>query len=285
MSVLLGLLAALGFGGGDFLGGYASRRSPTLAVLLVGQAVGLVISVGFLAVDGFRALPLDSALAALGAGVTGATGLGLLFRGLATGVMGVVAPVSAVLASVMPVGWGLLQGERPSWVAGVGVVVAVVAVALVAQEHGEVSGTAGRVVPRDLRPLALALGAGVSFGFAVVLFSEASGEGGFWPLLLARAASVPGIAAAILLTRHRRGRYERADTPVAVASGVSDVLGNAALIVGFRRGLTSLVSPIAALYPAATVLLARVVLGERMRPVQRLGLVLALVGLVLIGAG
>lgn len=278
MAVLLGLLAALGFGGGDYLGGHASKRTSTATVLLVVQTVGIVISVGIIAVHGAPSLTLRDTLVSLGAGVTGVTGLAFLFRGLAVGVMGVVAPTSAVLASTMPVAWGLFQGERPTRVAGVGVVLAVVAVALIA----------GPRAPDDVesrrKPLLLAFGAGVSFGVAVIMFSEAAQAAGFWPLVIGRAAAISGLVVAVVALGSGF-RPEPGDGSTATWSGVLDVTGNAALLVGFRRGLTSLVAPIAALYPATTVILARVLLKERMRPVQVTGLALALVGLVLISAG
>lgn len=280
MAVLIGLAAALGFGGGDFLGGLASKRSTTASVLLVVQCVGLIIAFGWVAVDGKALPPGDNLLVAAGAGVSGVTGLGLLFRGLATGRMGVVAPVSAVIASTAPVLWGAAQGERPSAVAWTGVGVAIVAVGLIAR-------TPDRDADADFtaaRPLALGFAAGAAFGVAVILFSEAAQDGGFWPLVFARVAAVPamlGVAAFV----HRAFAPARSDVPTSLASGVLDVTGNAALLVAFRRGLTSLVAPVAALYPAATVILARIVLKETLTRLQFSGLVLALTGLVLIGAG
>lgn len=285
MAVVLGLAAALGFGGGDFLGGHASRRSPTLVVLLVVQAVGLLVAAVIVIVDG-APLPDGATVAqGAGAGLTGATGLGLLYRGLAVGRMGVVAPVSAVVASTLPVAWGLGQGERPSAVAAGGILLAVFAVALVARTpHDDDS-----VDPTGRRSLAFGIAAGLGFGMAVVLFAESGRSGAFWPLVLARAAAIPMLALALGVTR-RTGTIPAAtihpgDRRTTVGSGLLDVTGNAALVAGFRAGLTSLVAPIAALYPGTTVLLARVVLHEHLGRLQSLGLLLALVALVLIAAG
>ncbi len=280
MAVLLGLAAALGFGGGDFLGGLASKRSPAAAVLVVVQATGLVISIGWVAAAGNPFPAGDDVVIALFAGVFGVTGLALLFRGLATGRMGVVAPVSAVIASTMPVAWGLFEGERPTWVAGVGVAVSIVAVALIAREPDrDPDGDELKV-----SPLLLGFTAGAAFGVAVILFSEAAQEAGFWPLIFSRIGAFPVLVVTAAATQ-RRYLPRRGDVRTSLLSGVLDVAGNGALLVAFRRGLTSLVSPIAALYPATTVILARIVLTEPITRPQGLGLTLAVVGLVLIGVG
>lgn len=280
MAVLLGLAAALGFGGGDFLGGLASKRSPAAAVLVVVQATGLVIAIGWVAAAGNPFPAGDDVVIALFAGVFGVTGLALLFRGLATGRMGVVAPVSAVIASVLPVAWGLFEGERPTWVAGIGVAVSIAAVALISREPDrDPDGDELRV-----SPLLLGFTAGAAFGVAVILFSEAAQEAGFWPLIFSRIGAFPVLVVTAAATQ-RRYLPRRGDVRTSLLSGVLDVAGNGALLVAFRRGLTSLVSPIAALYPATTVILARIVLTEPITRPQSVGLALAVVGLVLIGVG
>lgn len=278
MAVVLGLAAALGFGCADFLGGHASRRSPTLTVLLLVQVCGLVLAVGFVAADGLPFPPARPLAFGALAGASGATGLALFYRALATGTMSVVAPVSAVITSILPVTWGLARGERPSWVAGAGAIVAVTAVALVARAPGD------RDRGVSTRPLLLALASGVAFGIAVLSFAESSRGGGFWPLVLARATALPGILLTLAVARTPM-RPHPADVRASVAGGVLDVTANAALLGAFRRELTSLVAPVAALYPAATVILARVVLRESITRHQLGGLLLALAGLVLIALG
>ena len=275
MAVFLGLAAAIGFGGSDFLGGHAARRSKELSILAVVQVVGLAISAALVAVDGAPFPPARDVVIAALAGICGVSGLGLLYRALATGRMGVAAPVSAVLSSVFAVAWGFGQGERPSAPATVGVVLALIAVTLVARTPD----SAGMVWTPSL---VLAICAGVLFGVTVVGFSETA-HTGMWPVLFARAAATPVIAVAVLLTRTRPLPHPD-DRRSALGSGILDVSGNAALIAGFQRGLTSLVAPIAALFPAITIGLARVVLGEALTRHQMAGVALALVGLTLIAS-
>lgn len=277
MAVLLGLAAAIGFGGADFLGGSAARRSRELSILVVVQVVGVAVAVGLAAAEGSPLPPDDAmALAAL-AGVSGVTGLGLLYRALATGRMGVAAPVSAVISSVLAVAWGFGRGERPSGPATVGIVLAVAAVVLVARSEHTPEGR------EPLRPLLLATAAGVLFGVTIVAFAESAEDAGMWPLVMARVAAGPVVLAAVLLTRAPFLPH-RGDRPAALGSALLDVTGNAALVAAFQRGLTSLVAPIATLYPAVTVGLARVVLAEKISRRQMVGVVLALAGLVLIAA-
>lgn len=279
MAVLLGLGAALGFGAADFLGGRASRRSDTAGVTVVVQAVGLVLAAGLVRVDD-TGLPnnTDLALMAIG-GLAGMTALGLFYQGLSIGRMSVVAPVTAVIGAVIPITWGLGRGERPSGLALAGIVIAVVAVALVAREPETLE-----AIERTTRPLLYAVAAGVGFGVVVVIFSEIADGTGMWPFLVMRVSAVTILGGALLAT-HRLVLPVREDRGSAAVAGVFDLSGNLAIIQGFREGLTSLVAPVASLYPAVTVLLARVALQERLARHQFVGLAGALLGLALIGAG
>ncbi|MBI2169781.1 MAG: EamA family transporter [Actinobacteria bacterium] len=280
MAVLLGLVAAGAFGAADFLGGLLSRRSPATAVLIPVQVTGLTLAL-VLAFADDTPVPAGSDLGlAMAGGVVGMTSLGVLYQALASGRMGVVAPVSAVLTAVLPVAWALLHGERPSSLAFIGVALAVVAVALVAREPETVEALGHGVA----RPVLLAAGAGVGFGVVVIVFSEVADGSGFWPLVFVRLGGVSVVGGALLATR-RLTLPRRADRPAVLLAGVLDLTGNAAIIQGFREGLTSIVAPVGALFPAATVLLARVVLDERLTRTQLAGLAVALAGLVLIGAG
>ena len=146
--LLLGVLVALGFGSADFLGGRASRLAPTLTVLFCGQAVGLAAALVMAIIVSGDARQGDL-VAGVAAGLCSVVGLGLLYQGLSTGRMGVVASITAVVAAVVPVGWGLLTGERPSVVTGVGVVVAIGAAGLVASEPAE-EGASVRIAVRSV---------------------------------------------------------------------------------------------------------------------------------------
>ena len=277
MEIVLGALVALGYGSGDFLGGIAAKRLPTVTVLLVSQAVGLAAA--FLLVVALRdAAPEPHIfLLSAAAGVFGIVALGLLFRGLAVGRMSIVAPLSAIGGGVLPVAWGIVRGERPSALAMVGVGLALVAAAVVGS--GAEHDPAPSISPR--MELALGAGAGIGFGVVFILLSEASSGSGMWPIFIARCTSVP-VLAAIAAVVGVSPRIARADLGPVAGTGLLDVGANALVLLAVRRGLVSLVAPVASLYPAATVLLARVVLHERIGRQRAGGLALGVVGLVLI---
>jgi drug/metabolite transporter (DMT)-like permease len=277
MEIVLGALVALGWGSGDFLGGISAKRLPTVTVLLVSQAVGLAAA--FLLVVALRnAVPEPHIfLLSAAAGVVGVVALGLLFRGLAVGRMSIVAPLSAIGAGVLPVAWGLLRGERPTALALVGVGLALVAAAVVGR--GAERDPARSISPR--MELALGAGAGIGFGVVFILLSEASSGSGMWPIFIARCTSVP-VLAVIAAVVGASPRVTRADIAPVAGAGLFDVGANALVLLAVRRGLVSLVAPVASLYPATTVLLARVVLHERIGRQRAGGLALAILGLALI---
>jgi drug/metabolite transporter (DMT)-like permease len=211
------------------------------------------------------------------AGVCGAVALLLFYRSLAVGAMTVVAPLTAVMSAVVPVVAGIALGERPSPLALVGVLLAVVAVLLVSAEEGRLPG------PRILRGpgVAGALVSGTGFGLLFVLLSRADHDTGFQPLAAARIASLALLAAVALLGR--RGLVPRgAPGALVVASGVGDMTANVLFVLASRLGLLSVVGVLLALYPAGTVLLALLVLKERLHRVQLAGLAIASTGVVLI---
>jgi drug/metabolite transporter (DMT)-like permease len=281
VAIVLGLAVAVVYGSADFLGGLATRRNPTFAVVALSQAWGLVVLAGAAAVlaDADPA-SRDLALGAV-AGAVGLLGVALLYRALADGSMGVVAPITAVGAAVLPLAWGLGSGERPPATSLVGVVVALVAVALVA---GGASGDVGSAARGSRRHLALAGGAGAAFGVLFILLAATGDDAGLSPLVAARVASLTLLAATAAAIRPRLRLAPGTGAAVAGA-GMLDMAANVLFLLAARRGLLSLVAVLASLYPAATSLLARAVLGERLRRVQVAGLGLALVGLVLIASG
>jgi uncharacterized membrane protein len=284
VAAFLGLLVAIGYGSGDFLGGRASRDAPALGVLFVGQVTALVGAVVVaLAVSG------DAGSTDLGfgvaAGISSATGLGLLYRGLATGRMGVVAPVTAVVAAVVPIAWGLASGERPAALTLTGVVVAVGAGGIVAREPD----FPDEPPTVDARPaLLMALAAGTMFGTSFVCFAETADDSGYWPVLAARVAAVLVIGVAVLLvTRRRRGSVLPRDhtRPLAIGAGALELGATVMLVAAVREGLVVVVAPIAALAPAFTVVWAWTLLKEPVTRHQLVGIALSLLGLVLIAAG
>jgi drug/metabolite transporter (DMT)-like permease len=280
VAVLLGVLVAAAFGSGDFIGGRASMHARAVAVLTVSQACAMVCALVLALLVSAHVTGHDVVLG-VAAGVMNVIGLGLLYRGLVSAAMGVVAPVTAVAGAVVPITWGLAQGERPSSVVLVGIVVSVVAVALIAREPGEAGGA---VAPG----VAIAVAAGAALGTSLVLYAETSERSGMWPVFTARASAfaLAALAFAWVARRHAGTRLpEGRDRAFALGAGVCDVAGTALLLVAVRRGLLTVVATLAALAPGFTVLLAWVVLREHLAVVQRVGLVLALAGLLLVSLG
>ncbi len=276
MALILALLSAALYGTADFLGGLAARRTAALAATVVAQGCGLVLVA--LALPLFPAQPPSAAgaLWGVGAGVTGGAGVALLYYGLALGRVSVVAPVTAVCSITIPVLAAIGLGERPGPVALGGIAVAIASVALISRHDDP----AGKPRGRD-RSLAIALASGVAIGAFLVCLARAGSASGLWPLLLARATSTLGLAAVARLAKVPLA-IPRSVLPVVAACGALDMVANALYLIAVREGPLGLVATLASLYPASTVLLARVVLGERLRPVQSLGLACAAVAIVLI---
>lgn len=277
-SVLLAVLSAVLYGTGDFLGGLATRRASTVPAIAIAQLAGLV---ALLAVFPFFPMQVTSADLAWGAvaGVAGGAGLGLLYKGLAEGRMSVVAPITAACALAVPVLVGLSMGDRPTVAQVAGIGVAVVAIVLVSREPGQ-DGSDGAA----RRALLLAVSAGAVIGVFLVALARTSPDAGLVPLVAARVVSLAGILVLALLTR-QRVTLPRAVTPLATGAGVADIAANACYVIAVQGGMLSLIATLTSLYPASTVLLARVVLGERLHRVQLAGVVLALVAVVLIAGG
>lgn len=283
MALVLGLAVAAVYGTADFLGGLATRRNSTFAVVAISQAWGVVVLVAAGAAVLGDTGPVGRDLGLGGAaGAVGLAGVALLYRALAAGSMGVVAPVTAVGAAILPVAWGLGTGERPAPLALVGTAVALVAVALIA--GGGPSAPASPAAGRSRRHLALAAGAGAAFGVLFILLAGTSAGGGLSPLVAARVVSL-GLLATVAVAVRPRLRLEPGTRATVAGAGVLDMTANVLFLLAVRRGLLSLVAVLASLYPAATSVLARAVLGERLTRVQVAGLGLALVGLVLIASG
>jgi uncharacterized membrane protein len=279
MTAILALSAAAIYGTADFLGGVAARRTSALAVTVLAHVVGLTLLVGALLVlPAAHPSPADLAYGAA-AGALGGIGLILFYRALATGAMSVVAPVAALFGAALPVTVGVAIGEHLSLPALVGIGIAVAAVALVSRE--EPNGSATRPVSAADHPMVLAVLAGVAFGGFFVMLSRTHASAGLWPLLSARVLSI-GLLGGFSLLTSRSLRPTPGSRRLIVAAGAGDMVANILYLVAVRRGLVSLVAVIVALYPAATVLLAQVVLGERLRRVQVTGLALAASAAVLL---
>lgn len=274
-AIALALGASMLWGVGDFLGGVNSRRLPMLTVLAVSELAGLVAVAVFVAAAGGPAPSAGAAAAAAVAGLGGVVGLGALYRGMAVGALGVVAPISSAAAAI-PVAVGLARGERPSLVQLVGVAVALVGIALVSREPGP-----GK--SRAAAGAGLALLAAAGFGAYFVFIDVASDGGVAWAVMLSRGvATVVAFSAA---AARRSARPGVAALPPLVVIGLFDVGANALLALALTKGFVSLVSVLASLYPLVTVALAYRVLHERVARTQQAGVVAALAGAGLISAG
>jgi drug/metabolite transporter (DMT)-like permease len=275
MPIVLAFCSAVVYGVGDWCGGRASRRQPSVVVAVTGQIVSLVL-VGAVLLVMRTAVPGASTWWwSAGGGVVGALGLAGLYHGLSHGDITVVAPVSAVVATVVPLVAALVIGERPSPLGYLGIALVAVAVALV-------SGAIGRH-QHNTPPaiIVLAVAVGVCFGLLFVAFARAAHDSGVWPLIIARFASVPlllGMAAA----GGMRPARDSASTRIAVVAGVFDMGANVLYLIASRGGMLSIVGAVSSLYPASTVALAFVVDKERVSRWQSVGLALAAVALVLV---
>lgn len=284
MSSVLALLSAAAFGAGDFFGGLATRRSgPATTVVMIAHVVGLIFLAALAPLFGLNAAGSDVLWGIVG-GLAGAVGLVLLYRGLAIGTMSVVAPVTALGAAIIPVAFGLISGERPATWAVVGAALALAAIYLVSQP-GEVEPSERTATSRwQAAGLPEAIGAGIGFGVFFILLAETSSDSGLIPLVVARIASV-AVLGAVTIGLRRPMQLRGPALLLTVAAGVFDAGANALFLAAARTGLLSLVAVLSALYPASTIVLARVVLGERIGKIQQLGLATGLAGVVLIAVG
>ena len=282
MVILLGLAAAVLYGGGDFLGGLAARRAHVLAVLTLAETAGAAVALAAAAVSP-GSLSLTGVAWGIGAGLIGGLGLIIFYIGLAAGPMSVVAPVSGLVSTVLPVAVALADGERPGAGVYAGALLCLVAIVL-ASSAGQAG--AARQHARPGRAIAYGIAAGVPFGLFFLLIRNAGQTGELWPVAAARIGELVAVltAAAVLRPGLRLRRAGGRLMVAAAGAGVIDVVANICYVAATRTGMFGLAVVLASLYPGITVLLARVVLGERLRWVQRAGLGLAAIGILLVAA-
>jgi drug/metabolite transporter (DMT)-like permease len=275
-AIFLALGASLSYGLGDFLGGLTSRRTHVLRVLVVSQAAGAAAVVVWVALADEPFLGLGATLAAVGAGLGGVSGLAALYRGMAIGAMGVVAPISSMAAAI-PFAVGVARGERPSLLQFLGAVVALAGLGLVSRTNEELRG-------RVAAGVGLALLAAVGFGFYFVLLDVAADESPSWAVLVARLSSSALALAASLAAGLSLGLPRRLLLPV-LGVGLCDVGANVLFALATTKGLVSVVSVLTSLYPAVTVALAAALLRERVGGIRLVGAGAVLAGAALLTAG
>lgn len=277
MAVLLSLLAALSYGLADFCGGLASKRGSAWGVALVSSATGAVLVFG--ASLGLGGDPTATDLWwGAAAGVGNGFGTAFLYRGLSSGRMGVVAPVSGVGAAVIPVVVGVLLGERPAVLVWAGMLLAMPAIWLVAREPARVSAASpgGGLVDGAL--------AGLGFGFLFVALSRVTEDAGLLPLAVNQVVAMVVIVlvATALRVPWRPGR---ATALGGMLAGVLSVAATVCFLFATRQGYLSIASVVTSLYPAITVMLAATVLREHIHRAQAAGLLLCVVAVSLVAAG
>jgi drug/metabolite transporter (DMT)-like permease len=287
MSVLLGLLAAATYGSSDFLAGLASRRLPPIVVTAGAQA--LCLMVGLIAVAFYPGDGMSGTVALWGAasGLGSAGGTFALYRGLGGGEMSVVATLSGLLTAVIPVIVGLATGDSLTALAALGIVAAIPAIGLVSRSGGDGGASGSGAIWGIL--------AGLGFGLLFVGYDRAGPNSGAWPLVVAEGvATLLTIGPALLALR----RGEREGAPVEdaaaadrrslgllLAAGLLAGAANLSFIIANHHGELAVVAVLTALYPGFTVILARIVLGERWSSAQKVGLVTALVATLFVSLG
>jgi len=287
LAVFVGVTAALIFGSADFAGGMAAKRISAVRVTAIGGLSGLVILL--LAFPLFPSVWSTKAVLLGGVtGITGAFAVVLLYACLAIGPMSILSPLTAVISAMVPVLAGVVRGEHRGVLSYVAIVVALIAVVLVGFVPEK-----GAVRP-SLRALAMAVGAGALIGAFLILIDLTPGNSGLVPLVVSRTVNAIVMFSAIgigALLARRRGTTPRAvgrwkpGLVLAIVAGVIDAIANALLLFGLRQGELTIQSVLTALYPAGTILLAAIMLRERIAPIQIVGLVLALVAAALLAVG
>lgn len=274
-TILFGLGAALAWGAGDFGGGLASRRAPVFGVVLLSQLVGMALTFGIALARNEPFPGGTDLLLCIVAGVLGGTGITALYRGLSVGRMGIVAPITGVLAAIIPVTGGIALQGWPSGLVVLGIVVAVVAVVLVSRVADEGGGRAG---------LAEALVAGTTIGLFGIVISQI-GEGiVFSSLTVIRGVQAVLVVLVVVLSRSA-WRIPRGTLPLVIGVGVLDMTGNAAYLLGVQSGALAIAAVLSSLYPVTTVILAALLLREKVTRHHAVGIALAATAIALIGFG
>nr|WP_099247857.1 EamA family transporter [Mycobacterium sp. shizuoka-1] len=273
----MALASAIGYGVSDFVGGIAARRVAALRVVLVSYPLAMIL-LGILAAVVGGNVTTPAVVWGLLCGVSQAFGVWWFYAALGAGPISVVSPLTAVLVAAVPVSVGLAAGERPGLIAGIGIVLALFAVVLVSREATD----------EDVRPHRftatvawLTVGSGLAFGLNFVLIHQAPVDARLWPLFFARVSAT----AVVLLVAAFTGNFRAPrgfPLNMAVAAALLDTGANVAMLLALQASMLSLASVLMSLYPAATVLLAIVVLRERVTRWQVVGMVLALVAVGMI---
>jgi drug/metabolite transporter (DMT)-like permease len=277
LALAISLASAASWGVSDFLGGLQSRRLSVLAVLAVSQPAGLLLIAVLILLFGADPVSADKLAIAFLAGAAALAGLGAFYAAMAMGTVSVVAPIAS-LGVVVPVVFGVAQGEGPGAIQLAGLIVAIAGVVILSYEERPEHGGVAR------RSIVLAILAGLGFGVFFTGIDVASPDRPGWAILAVRIGGVSAVAVAILISRPPMDGVPRA-IPVLVAIGMFDIIANALFAVASTKGILPVVAVGGSMYPAFTIALAHLVLGERLATIQWGGVALALVGVALIAGG
>jgi drug/metabolite transporter (DMT)-like permease len=278
---VLGLVSAVIFGASDFFGGIASRRMPSLLVSALGGVVATAVAAVAVAIER-PAWTAPDVLLSIAAGLLGAIGTWAFYSALAIGPMSIVSPGVAMIYAVVPAVVGIALGERFSWIGYLALAVVVVAALLLSVPR---QGDGARVTPRAI---VLSLVAGFSYAGYIIAIGRTSPASGLVPLFVELATGLVVFAVALAVVVLRRGRAElaslrdRGTVLRALLAGLLLVIANILLVVGLHLGELAVMSVLNALYPLGTILLALIVLRERLSGLQITGIALALAASVVL---
>ena len=274
--MIFGLASAISWGAGDFGGGITSRRAPVFGVVFISQIVGMALALSLALLLGETLFTGTDLAWSVAGGIAGGIGITSLYRALSIGRMAVVAPVTAVLAAMIPVGVGFVTEGLPNQVVITGIALAILAVVLVSRVEDESDGRSAG--------LGLAVVAGVGFGLFGVCIGQLSDDHVFGPLTVVRATEAIMLAGVIVISRS--GWRPPRDLLLAIcAVGVLDMAGNGAYILSAQAGSLAIASVLSSMYPVTTVILAALVLRERITRTHAIGIGLAAAAVAMIAIG
>jgi len=272
--VLFAALSALAYGSSDFFGGMSSRKNHAITVVFWSQGIGFFFALLSIPLLGPVSVTVYDVLWGTAAGLSGAVGVGILYRGLASGLASVVSPVAALTGAALPVLFAVLAGERPEMLTWIGIFLILPAIILLSFEKGDKK-------DHVLKSLRLGFFAGCGFSGFFILIAQTGNDSGIWPLLSARFATVP-VFFLLTIIKKRPVSLSIGSFKYAALAGALDMGANIFYLLAARTGFMVTAVIITALYPAPTVLLQRFFRGEQLNLFRICGLVLAIFGAALI---
>lgn len=280
MYIFLAGLSALLYGISDFFGGFATRKSRVLSVLLLSQCIGITLTLLILTITSFKQPSIQDILFGLAAGITGTMGLLILYKGIANSIVAIVSPISAVIGAIVPVIFALINGEKPNIMVSIGSIICLPAIIMITHDSG--LGTKEKSVIK--RSILYGISAGIAFGIFFISLSCCNEEAGLWPLVAAKTASISIIVTSMVVLKQPFYIKSSGYIPGIIAS-VFDMGANILFMAATQLGMLSIAVIITSMFPAPTVVLARIFMHQKIPKVRLIGFILALVGIGLISAG